>query len=110
MTSGAPCDGLPPTRAGESDFALQGSLGSRPWRETLDFGWCTHVMGERLVIADGTEVPLRATASLARWNVNGTRLQGRWWRPTPGVHEIVAVLGARRSEPVQVIVSDANGP
>ncbi|MFW5738920.1 MAG: hypothetical protein ACOC1F_00995 [Myxococcota bacterium] len=64
--------------------------------------------GERLIIPPGgTEVPLRATLAGVRWEADGTRLDGAWWRPSPGVHEIVAVSGGRRSEPVRVVVTAA---
>lgn len=64
--------------------------------------------GERLVVPPGgTEVPLRANLAEARWEVDGARLDGAWWRPSPGVHEIVVVSGGRRSEAVRVVVTAA---
>jgi hypothetical protein len=54
-------------------------------------------------------VPLRATAggaeiAGAEWEIDGTKLEGSSWQPTPGDHEVVASWRGQRSLPARVRV------
>ena len=68
--------------------------------------------GARLLIdleRGATEIPLRATlghetVTDLEWFVDGERVDGGRWRATPGRHRIEALLGARRSPPVEIEV------
>lgn len=68
--------------------------------------------GARLLV-DGAsaEIPLRATVRGetvdARWEVDGVLIEGRRWRPSPGDHVLVALLGEMRSDAVPVSVRAA---
>ncbi|MGF1468161.1 MAG: transglycosylase domain-containing protein [Sandaracinaceae bacterium] len=60
-------------------------------------------------------VPLRATVGNGpappqlRWEIDGRPLPGARWTPPVGEHRLVAILGRRRSAPVDVVVGIAPG-
>jgi penicillin-binding protein 1C len=70
------------------------------------------VRGARLFVEAGSrvsEVPLRAAVGGrevgdASWEVDGRGIDGAWWRPTPGEHNVVATLRGRRSAAAKVTV------
>ncbi|HJL16497.1 MAG TPA: transglycosylase domain-containing protein [Sandaracinaceae bacterium LLY-WYZ-13_1] len=66
--------------------------------------------GARLLLDPrrGAAIPLRATVAggpaSVRWEIDGRPLDEGVWRPAPGPHRVVAVLGDRRSRPAHVRV------
>lgn len=69
--------------------------------------------GARLLVRAGA-IPLRATVRGATtevvWEIDGAPHASPHWSPAPGDHELVAILGDRRSAPARVRIDVATAP